>query len=467
MKKIIAMVLCFVVAMSLAACASSNEGNGVADATNDQKNSFSAGYARIELPATAGLTLQGYDKTDERIATATMDPLYTTCVAMRDAEGNFALMISVDSLFVEEVVATLTRRKIENELGIPMDNILIVATHTHAAPGAAAMNVAEKTVEAAKLAVEDLKPAKVFIGTGTTKNLNFVRHYIMDDGSTVGANYGDPTGKQYVGHVTDADNELRLIQFTREGGKDIIMMNWQSHPLFTSGMTKTEISADFIGACRVAVEKKLDCEFAYYQGAAGNINPYSYITSENVVDGYYQHGNALADAVAKTIKKNMKEMEPGLIKSTAHNYEGKVRKDTGEMIAAGLRFKDVYDSGGSVYEAQKASGGLINSIYTVYGMQNRQSLGEYKGIGIYAVSLGDIAFIGAPYEMFDTNGMQIRERSPFEMTFVCGYCNGRNAYIPSAIGFEKGCYEMDNGYFVAGTGELLVDEYVKMLESIK
>lgn len=471
MKKIVALILCLVMTLTLAACAgdgSSNETTGATETTAAQQlDAFCVGYGRVDMEPPLGVSLHGYDKANERLGTSIMDPLYLTCIAFRDAQGTTAMMFTLDCIRTEYSVATAIRREIENKLGVPMDSIFFTTTHSHSTPQIGAMDTQKKAMEAAEAALADLKPAKMFIGTGKTEGLNFVRHYFMDDGSVVGDNYGDPTGKQYVKHVTEVDNEMRLIKFVREGCKDIVMMNWQAHPLLTGGGTKTEISADFVGACRTVIEKELDCQFAYFQGAAGNVDPYSRISSEKVYDGYYQHGKMLAEAAMKALKGNMTEVETGLVKTAAQVYAGEVRKDSGEMIAAGLAFKNVYDAGGTVYEAQKASGGLINSIYTVNGQQTRQSLGATKDINMIALSIGSVGFIGADYEMFDTNGQQIREGSPFDLTFTCCYCNGKNGYIPSAIGYELGCYEMDGGFFVAGTGETLAQEYIKMLQGLK
>ena len=45
-----------------------------------------------------------------------------------------------------------------------------------------------------------------------------------------------------------------------------------------------------------------------------------------------------------------------------------------------------------------------------------------KGIGkeiqMAALSLGPVGMVFAPYEMYDTNGMQIKEGSPFLLTFT-------------------------------------------------
>ena len=86
---------------------------------------------------------------------------------------------------------------------------------------------------------------------------------------------------------------------------------------------------------------------------------------------------------------------------------------------------------------------------------------------ISALAIGEIGFVAAPYEMFDTNGMQIKEKSPYTMTFVCAYSCGRYGYIPSSIAWEVGGYEVDTCKYVKGTGEILVDEFTGLLTQMK
>ena len=85
---------------------------------------------------------------------------------------------------------------------------------------------------------------------------------------------------------------------------------------------------------------------------------------------------------------------------------------------------------------------------------------------IKAVALGDLSWIAAPYEMFDTQGMFIKENSPYKMTVIVGYCNGRNGYIPSMECITHGCYEGENRYFVKSTAQDLADRYVAMLKEL-
>ena len=84
-----------------------------------------------------------------------------------------------------------------------------------------------------------------------------------------------------------------------------------------------------------------------------------------------------------------------------------------------------------------------------------------------AVSIGDIAFTAAPYEMFDTNGVEIRNASPFEMTFTCSYTNGHMGYIPSAQAYPHGAYEVFVCKYRPGSGEEFAAEIVRLLNQCK
>ena len=65
--------------------------------------------------------------------------------------------------------------------------------------------------------------------------------------------------------------------------------------------------------------------------------------------------------------------------------------------------------------------------------------------------------------MFDTNGMQLKEASPLDMTFVLTNANGWAAYIPSADAVLHGGYEVYTTKYVFGTAEKVVEELLSML----
>lgn len=83
-----------------------------------------------------------------------------------------------------------------------------------------------------------------------------------------------------------------------------------------------------------------------------------------------------------------------------------------------------------------------------------------------AISVGDRAFIAAPYEMFDQNGLFIKEKSPFKMTVSATIANSRYGYIPSEFTCSYGGYEVDTSKYIKGTAEGLADQFVDMLNQL-
>ena len=71
--------------------------------------------------------------------------------------------------------------------------------------------------------------------------------------------------------------------------------------------------------------------------------------------------------------------------------------------------------------------------------------------------------------MFDRNGMQIKQNSPFEMTFVCTLVGpaGYGGYIPSGAEFGKGVYEVWVCLYKPGIGEKLADGVISLLNETK
>jgi hypothetical protein len=252
--------------------------------------------------------------------------------------------------------------------------------------------------------------------TTTTKleNMNFVRHYRLDDGSVIGDNFGTLGNHTIVDQVRESDNEMQLIRFKREGGKDVMLVNWQVHPHRTGGETVGNISADIVGAMRMYMEPQMDCLMAYFTGASGNLNPTSRIASENVTFDYLEQGTIMAQEAILACD-TMTEQKTGKVQI--------LRKDQ-EVMKEGNPVKFV----------------------------------------TYAFSVGDVAFVTAPYEMFAVNGMTIKEASPYKYTMIVTASSG---YIPSKAAYAYRSYESDTCYFVEGVAEKLQDKYIEMLGSIQ
>ena len=471
MKKRIILALCLIILSCMTAC---NDNSASADPTQpDYSGTFRAGFGRVDITPDLGIGLAGYGDDGTRRAQEILDPLYMTCVALTDAKENTVLLITYDNIRTEPSVYNAVVAKITKKLGIPKENIIYSATHTHNSPDSANGNystvIKDAALEAATLAMADRLPAEMYIGNAYSQGLNFVRHYVMDDGSVWGTEYQSESGLSFVGHETEVDNEVQLINLKRQCGKDILMMNWRGHPI-QDGRDYYTISSGYVSPCRSTIEKELDCHFAYYQGCSGNVSDNSNIRSEQNFKNLQEQGKKLAQC-AIDVLDNLKKVETGPIEVKMTVYKGNVRRDSQEFILACSTFSSVIESGGSVYEAQKATNFLVRSKWAISGVTNRAN--RYRAgngkfdLDLYAITIGDVAFLSTPNELFDNTGMQIKEASPYEQTFILYLANGRGNYVPSEPAFTNGCYEKDQGYFVKGTAEELVTVYTSMLNELK
>ncbi len=426
---------------------------------------FSAGYSRVDISPEKFPV-----PNDSANATSLMNPLYATVVAVSDGEHE-ALFISLDLIFVMEDVLSQTLLKAKKH-GVQEKYVFINSTHNHSG-----VRYNRKTNEveawktkysnaidkAIKEALNDLTPTTAEVGRAETDKLAFVRRYYMNDGK-VSSILMPSNSSGYLKHETEADPELQAIRFNREGKKDIVLANWQAHAAHAVMFPNT-INADFVHFFREGVEEKYDVLFAYYQGAAANINLHSYIYGETSFVGV---GTKLVDVLG-TALENTEPAMLGRIQARKINYTANIDHSTDNLVSKAnqaLAALDKYknDNGAEMSRDMLYQKYGFNSRYHVTSIIRKNNLPKTVDLPISAISFGDISFAAAPYEMFDTNGMYIKDNSQFKTTFVCAYTNGHFGYIPSALGYQNGGYEAYISRFEAGTGELVADKLVELLK---
>jgi len=413
MKKVLAIVLTTILLLGV-----------FSGCKREEPNFFEVGYGRVDI--SPDYTVPYASNT---YSTGVEEHLYTTCIAFRDKDSTVLLFHNdLIGSYIDPIGFAI--QDIEKATGVPAGNIMVAATHVHRAPRtgpkySAMTNVANYhkdlrawMVEAAVAAVADLKAAEMHTNSVMTDGHNFVRHYYMKDGTVAGDNFGD-TSSGYDKAVSEPDKEMQLVKFTREGCKDIILVNFQTHPHSARG---TFLTSDQVGTMRESMEKRLDCQFIYFSGACGNVNPYSKISGEAKVNGYEKKGVALADYAVEA--------------------------------------KDSYT---------KVNTGDIKLINCLFDAEEKEGILN-TDVNMNVFTLGDVAFVMVPYEMFSENGEQIKEGSPYDTTIICTLAYVTLPYIPSYEGYEyEGVglsYEAKECLFVRGTGEKLVEKYVEMLNEL-
>ncbi len=469
MKKLFALALALLMLLPLASCGGGslaiNETNTkpeTAEVKTEEKetgpivypDAFSVGFGRADIsgPLPVGIW--------EGEATVVRDPLYLTVVAVCDGE-NVALLTTADAMGISLSVYEQCAKQIKKDYDIPAENLLINVTHSHSAPSIGndarwLKNFYEKFKIAVEDALRDLAPSKAYTGKGYTENLNFVRRYLMPDGS-----WQTNAGSTAVSHESEADNEVRTIRFKREGKKDVLMTNYQSH--YMGGAGEGKLSADIFGAFRTKAEKELDCLFGYYSGSSGNLNFNSAIPGERIHYDWQSGAGEFVRAV-KTALEGETETSTGKIVAKASVYQAAVKQDSPERIA---QAKEIDATSDEKLRSEKIRQYGFLSKYEASAVVTRASLGPTKDLHFFAVSFGDIAFSTAPFEQFDTNGQEVRAASPFQMTFTLSMTNESNNYVPSALAEEHMSYEVSTCRFEKGSGTAFANEQIRLLNECK
>ena len=456
MKKILSLILACLMVASLAACGSSS-------AEPAEYTGLQAGYGRADVSPLAPMGMDGYGDRDERLSGDILDPTYATCVAIKQGESTF-LLFTVDVLSCQDSIANRLRDSIKSELGIPQENIIIGATHTHSA---VTWNGGTSTgcIQAAKDAIADLAPATMTAATTTLEGMNFVRHYLMNDGTYYGSNFGS-TESGFKAHAIDVDPELSMISLAREGKKDIWMVNWQAHPASAARQDSyTGISADFVGYARKKVELEANVHFAYYTGAAGNVNPRSHIDGETPASSktYQSYGASLGGLIIEAMKK-LQPTEGNEMMTARNKFVVEVDHSWDHMAAEASRVVAAWKQQGLEAGHKMAREYGFSSAYHASAITTRSVYKGEQTKTLTALRVGNVAFINNDYEMFCDHGQYVKEKSPFDVTFVITGCSG---YIANELAYSYRSYESDTSPYVSGTGEKLAEEMARLLNTMK
>lgn len=459
----------------------SGEEENSAGVPDSAAGKFSVGYARGNITPEESVPLSGYGRSETRMSNGFLDYEYTTCVAFTDEAGETVLLFTTDIVVSSGELLDPVRQKISKETGIPENQILMAATHTHSmiATGCTGIESVNRWIgtyteilpKVALEALADRKPATMKWTTADLTGYNYVRHYITDLGESVGDNHGDLHVGTLIAHQSEANSVMSLLSIEREGGKPILMANWRVHPTVTGGAAKKDISADIVGSIRTYIEKRTDYLFAYFQGDAGNMNPRTRLSSDvefNPPKDFKEYGEQAGEIILTALKDNdLKTVTTGKIETTGEIFTGNVNHTMDQYAAIGLELRTKWDEDGDsnyVYVTGAQYG--INSPYHAGAIADRASMANTRDIKVYAGRIGAFAFTMVPLECFDQNGNFVRQNSPSEFTFFIGYSNTHAGYLPSQEGYQYECYESDIGTFEPGTGELLASKLVNMLKGL-
>ncbi len=449
-----------------------------------EKKNLQAGFARVDVTPSMDTPIIGYYI--ERKVEGVLDPLEVNAVAISCKE-QLVVLLSVDNCGLEQKRLLPIRENISKKVGISVQSVFIHATHTHTGPGGSLTygenddlleeyfsTLAKKCVDAACLAVQDLKPARVGVGVGKAEKVAFVRRFRMKDG-TIQTNpgVGNPNIKEPLGEV---DERVNVVRIDREKGESIVIVNFGNHPDTVGGSL---ISADWPGFVRKFVEKSIDnTKCIFFNGAQGDVNhvnvhPQKGDFNDLFCDfdgcsrgyGHARHiGRVIAGAVMQVYDK-VDYLNVNEIQSKTVNIRIPSNRPTEEELPLARKYVALHRSGKDDEIPYK--GMMLTTVVSEAERMLRLEYGpDYFESIISVIKIGDVAFVGLPGEPFTDIGRKIKETQGFELILLCCCVNDSMGYFPTTDAYTEGGYEARGSRFKAGVADIMIHEAVKLLQSL-
>ena len=440
------------------------------------------GFGKRDITPGLGTHLAGFGSSYLRACRGVLSPLYALTVAITDEKNNTFILIVADLCCADAKVNQAIREKVKAAHGISPENVIVAGTHDHSSGSvsypspenrAYKEQMEDAVVQSVGDALADRAPATIAIGRTKTENLTFSRRYRRADGNFVGGGpvkWNVPSDAPIVDHESPADEEIQMVRFVRETGKDILLTNWQSH-LCNIHMETTHphhymASADWAGVMRDTVEQELGVHCIFIQGAAGNLGTFSRIEGELAIPDHYDFhavGNAVAKYVIDACKDEtaFRKIEAGPLQMERSILTLEAREDL-EIST------DPYACNDPAVAEKIASGEQRRALSAPSkGTGKADAPKEITEKEINAVGLGGLSFVTLPLEMFDANAKWLKDVTPFDMTLILGYSCGSESYLAPEWAFDHGCYEVLFGRYKRGEAERIFTRYQDILTRMK
>jgi len=392
-------------------------------------STFKAGAAKVDITPTQ------LPKNSEGI----LDRIYARAIVIDNGTTSAALVSADVGMLGEQMWRTLSQR-IEKELGIPAQNLIMNPTHTHSAAG----GTAEQIFNAIKAAKEKLQPARVGYGTGVSY-INVNRNII-----------DRKTNRWWEGPNYDgaSDKTVAVLKFETTNGEPIaVYYNYACHAVVTGNTDM--LSGDYPGAASRYIEDSFDDKIVavFSTGAQGDQNPIYFQQTFDLRDirikDYAKRGQDISNAMPPggqglnkqdpTVKKLLDQQKQMII-SMGQMLGEEVKRVMREMVAARMA------TGGRIFAAQK--------MITFPG-RNRIGQGRAAVEAAYQdgpdvqlrlslLMIEDIAIGGCNAEIFNMIAQRFKRESPIGRSIFVSMANGsgNSGYVPNDAAFGYQTFEV-------------------------
>ena len=421
---------------------------------------YRVGLARVCTTPEEPLWLAGYGNRNHP-SQGVLDDLFAQAMAIEDAHGRRALLLTVDLCALRTPTVDEVCRKIADRTGLKREQVLVSVSHTHSGP---AVDLVHKTLypippdglqklsayaEKVKAHLVDLAEKAL----GDLERPNWPSGWGPRPSSRTGA-ASTPTAATPAwapNPRNHADRDVPVLRITTPGGAVRAIVFGAACHNVTLGGNSYKISADYAGFARTHLETQfpgVQTMFVTGCGADANPNPRSTADEEEWTK---RHGETLAREVLAVLSRPMRPVAGRLGTEFAFVDLSLQRARSREELEEKRR--------GPGWESYQA--GLM-----LAALDRHETLPTKYAAPISVWQLGDgLTLVGLPEETVSEYVPLLKRALGTEGLWTAGYCNDVSGYLPTAKIQGEGGYEC-RGLFGPNVGWFAPSAEQEVVEAV-
>lgn len=418
---------------------------------------FQAGAATSVITPPLGYSING--GMQDRTARNVHDETMARALVLDDGETQLAFVVSDLCMVYRETLDKAKQRALEFT-GIPTENMMMSATHTHSAGTACGVFQSEpeqeyldflsiRIADALIRAYENRVPARIGWGSGNEPSQVHNRRWKLKPGMTAPNPFGGEDVVQMNPGVNNpnklepagpTDPQVSVVSVMARSGEPIgLLANYSLH--YVGGTGPGEISADYYGIFNRRMAELLHADnqsipfvSMMSNGTSGDINNIDFTGKTSPGRGPYVQMNFVANVVAATAFRAVQNIE----------YHDHVRLSSAQReISLGVRLPDAEEVRRAERIVANAEGPNMKTREEIYARETIliQEYPRQVDMILQAFRIGELAIAAIPCEVFVEIGLHLKENSPIKPMFTVSLANGYYGYLPTPQHHEWGGYE--------------------------
>ena len=396
-----------------------------------------------------------------------------------EVDSSPLIFVSADTLSIKTSTCDRIRGTISDATGVPIDRILVGATHTHTGgqtdyqlwlcpPDLEVASLTEKGIVTAAIeAHKNLANAAIGTGKGEERRYSFCRDIRLVDGS-IKMNPNRAHRELMVAPIDTPDYSVNVMRIdSSEGDVRGFIVNYANHP-DCHQKNKKSFSGDFPAALRRGLKRVYgeNVFVLFFNAPCGDVNCIDWLGTTS--DSYYGGIKNAPEAIGAGLTSTVVQINADIKADNAAPEIKAISKDT--ILARRYKTDADYAWAQEIAKDMDSHNAMDRAFATEY-LENDDDVSPEVEFEIHTIRLGDWAIVGLPSEIFTDIGRRIKTASPFENTLIFELSNGTHGYIATQIVHESTAYESKvskyNAYTAKDSGDRIVEAALRQLEELK